>query len=100
MTSRKEFHPPNHTPYPIPIPRTLYPLSRTPYSIPHTLYPILQVFEGYGQTECAAGATVTTAGDLSAGCVGPPIPCSIIKLADVPDMNYFAAKGEGEVSGI
>lgn len=26
------------------------------------------------------------------------MPCSIIKLVDVPEMNYLAAKGEGEVS--
>lgn len=26
------------------------------------------------------------------------MPCSIIKLVDVEEMNYLAAKGEGEVS--
>lgn len=26
------------------------------------------------------------------------MPCSIIKLVDVQEMNYLAAKGEGEVS--
>lgn len=31
------------------------------------------------------------------GHVGPPLPCNIVKLVDVEDMNYFAAKGEGEV---
>lgn len=27
------------------------------------------------------------------------MPCNYIKLVDVEDMNYLAAKGEGEVSG-
>ena len=59
-----------------------------------------QVFEGYGQTECTAGATLTLPGDFGPGHVGPPLSCNIVKLVDVPDMNYFAANGEGEVSGI
>lgn len=31
------------------------------------------------------------------GQVGPPIPCCKIKLVDVPDMNYYAKDGRGEV---
>ena len=31
------------------------------------------------------------------GHVGPPLPCNLVKLVDVPDMNYLAANGEGEV---
>ncbi|XP_067858332.1 long-chain-fatty-acid--CoA ligase 5 [Heptranchias perlo] len=56
-----------------------------------------QIFEGYGQTECTAGCTFSMAGDSTAGHVGAPIPCNILKLVDVEDMNYFAAHGEGEV---
>ncbi|XP_078269628.1 long-chain-fatty-acid--CoA ligase 5 [Rhinoraja longicauda] len=56
-----------------------------------------QIFEAYGQTECTAGCTFSMAGDATAGHVGPPLPCNIVKLVDVEDMNYFAAKGEGEV---
>ncbi|XP_069467891.1 long-chain-fatty-acid--CoA ligase 5 [Ambystoma mexicanum] len=56
-----------------------------------------QIFEAYGQTECAAGCTFSTPGDWTAGHVGAPIPCNIIRLEDVTDMNYFAANGEGEV---
>ena len=29
--------------------------------------------------------------------VGPPVACNNIKLADVPDMEYFSARGQGEV---
>ncbi|NXU89944.1 ACSL1 ligase, partial [Xiphorhynchus elegans] len=56
-----------------------------------------QFYEGYGQTECTAGCSLSLAGDWTAGHVGAPMPCSIIKLVDVQEMNYFAAKGEGEV---
>ena len=57
-----------------------------------------QVMEGYGQTECNAAATVTVPGETEPGHVGPPIPSVRIKLADVPDMNYFAANSVGEVA--
>uniref|UniRef100_H3CXM8 long-chain-fatty-acid--CoA ligase n=1 Tax=Tetraodon nigroviridis TaxID=99883 RepID=H3CXM8_TETNG len=56
-----------------------------------------QFFEGYGQTECTAGCTMTLAGDWTAGHVGPPLPCNSVKLVDVAEMNYLAANGEGEV---
>lgn len=56
-----------------------------------------QIFEGYGQTECTAGCTFTMPGDASAGHVGAPLPCNIVKLVDVEEMNYFASNGEGEV---
>jgi hypothetical protein len=29
--------------------------------------------------------------------VGPPLPCCEVKLIDVPEMNYFAKDGKGEV---
>ncbi|KAK2557942.1 Long-chain-fatty-acid--CoA ligase 1 [Acropora cervicornis] len=32
----------------------------------------------------------------SAGHVGPPIPCNIVKLVDVEEMEYFAKSGQGE----
>ncbi|NXC03080.1 ACSL1 ligase, partial [Orthonyx spaldingii] len=56
-----------------------------------------QFYEGYGQTECTAGCSLSLPGDWTAGHVGAPMPCSIIKLVDVQEMNYLAAKGEGEV---
>ncbi|MEE6460819.1 hypothetical protein FKM82_001113 [Ascaphus truei] len=51
----------------------------------------------YGQTECTAGCSLTVPGDWTAGHVGAPMPCNQIKLVDVEEMQYFAAKGEGEV---
>lgn len=56
-----------------------------------------QFYEGYGQTECTAGCTMTLPGDWSAGHVGAPLPCNLVKLVDVPEMNYLAVNGEGEV---
>ncbi|XP_037547160.1 long-chain-fatty-acid--CoA ligase 5 [Nematolebias whitei] len=56
-----------------------------------------QIFEGYGQTECAAACTFTMPGDASVGHVGVPLPCNFLKLVDVEEMNYFASNGEGEV---
>uniref|UniRef100_A0A667YWH3 Long-chain-fatty-acid--CoA ligase n=1 Tax=Myripristis murdjan TaxID=586833 RepID=A0A667YWH3_9TELE len=56
-----------------------------------------QFYEGYGQTECTAGCTMTMPGDWTAGHVGAPLPCNSIKLVDVAEMNYLAANGEGEV---
>lgn len=58
------------------------------------------VLEGYGQTECAAAATVTPMGDQgSAGHVGIPLACNEVRLVDVADMGYKVTDtthGEGE----
>uniref|UniRef100_A0A8C8E3A3 Long-chain-fatty-acid--CoA ligase n=1 Tax=Oryzias sinensis TaxID=183150 RepID=A0A8C8E3A3_9TELE len=58
-----------------------------------------QIFEGYGQTECAAACTFTMPGDATTGHVGMPLPCNYMKLVDVEEMSYFASNGEGE-SGV
>ena len=55
------------------------------------------MFEGYGLTECTAGVTLSLPGDFSVGHVGAPLPCNLIKLVDVPEMDYYAKNNEGEV---
>ncbi|XP_003742810.1 long-chain-fatty-acid--CoA ligase 5 [Galendromus occidentalis] len=55
------------------------------------------IVEGYGQTECTAPCTLTFPGDILASHVGPPLACCEIKVVDVPEMNYYACNGEGEV---
>ncbi|KAF9899569.1 hypothetical protein BX616_002949 [Lobosporangium transversale] len=46
------------------------------------------VYEGYGQTEQAAGLAISYRGDLTPGQVGPPQLCVEVKLRDIPSMNY------------
>ncbi|KAF9973169.1 Long chain acyl-CoA synthetase 7 peroxisomal [Actinomortierella ambigua] len=46
------------------------------------------VYEGYGQTEQAAGLSVGYRNDLTPGQVGPPQLCTEVKLRDLPEMNY------------
>lgn len=55
------------------------------------------VVEGYGQTECVCPCTMTLPGDNDAGHVGPPLASAYIKLTDVPEMEYYAKKGFGEI---
>lgn len=55
------------------------------------------VLEGYGQTECAAPATLTILGDSNVEHVGPPLACCSIKLVDVPEMQYYASDNKGEI---
>lgn len=55
------------------------------------------VMEGYGQTESSAAATITLPGDHEPGHVGAPFTNLEIKLADVPDMNYFNKDDKGEI---
>ncbi|KAF9578967.1 Long chain acyl-CoA synthetase 7 peroxisomal [Lunasporangiospora selenospora] len=49
------------------------------------------VYEGYGQTEQAAGLSISYRGDLTPGQVGPPQLCTEVKLKDIPSMNYTSA---------
>lgn len=55
------------------------------------------VGEGYGQTECVCPCTLTLPGDRGTGHVGPPLASAYIKLTDVPDMEYYAREGFGEI---
>jgi long-chain acyl-CoA synthetase len=55
------------------------------------------VVEGYGQTECCGISSCQMLGDASTGNIGVPFNCNMIKLADVPDMQYFAKDNVGEL---
>lgn len=55
------------------------------------------VVEGYGQTECCGIASCQLIGDSSVGNIGVPLSCNMIKLADVPDLQYFAKDNVGEL---
>lgn len=56
--------------------------------------------QGYGLTETCAGGTFSEYDDPSVGRVGPPLPCSVIKLVDWPEGGYLitdAPKPRGEI---
>ncbi|XP_038060252.1 long-chain-fatty-acid--CoA ligase 5-like [Patiria miniata] len=53
--------------------------------------------EGYGQTENAGMCSSTMFHDVSAGHVGSPSMAFKFKLVDVPEMDYFADKDQGEI---
>jgi long-chain acyl-CoA synthetase len=48
------------------------------------------VVEGYGQSENSACATTNILVDPSSGHIGVPQPAMVIKLRDVPSMNYYS----------
>ncbi len=52
--------------------------------------------EGYGQTECAACASITWTSDPTNGHVGAPYPSCEFKLVDVPEMNYTSDDVDAE----
>ncbi|KAK6939871.1 AMP-dependent synthetase/ligase, partial [Dillenia turbinata] len=45
--------------------------------------------QGYGLTETCAGGTFSEFDDTSVGRVGPPLPCSFVKLVDWPEGGYL-----------
>nr|CAB3219799.1 long-chain-fatty-acid--CoA ligase 1 [Phallusia mammillata] len=53
--------------------------------------------EGYGQTEATAGIAISVPGDYYSGSVGTPTLSNYVKLVDVPEKNYFAKEGVGEI---
>ena len=52
---------------------------------------------GYGQTEATAAISISLPGDFNSGSVGTPALCCEVKLADVPEQEYYAKNGKGEV---
>ncbi|KAI5192257.1 long-chain acyl-CoA synthetase [Nematocida minor] len=55
------------------------------------------MFEGYGQTETAAGNITTDIFTNEKGVIGIPFPCNKIKLVSRPESNVFAEKNQGEI---
>ncbi|KAK2192639.1 hypothetical protein NP493_27g03000 [Ridgeia piscesae] len=55
------------------------------------------VIEGYGQTEGTAVISAQVPGDSGTGYVGPPWPTNIVRIVDVPEMDYYAKNQKGEV---
>jgi long-chain acyl-CoA synthetase len=52
--------------------------------------------ECYGQTECVIGCSQTST-DTEPGQTGIPTTMNYIKLVDVPDKDYYAKDGVGEI---
>ena len=52
--------------------------------------------ECYGQTECVIGCS-QTANDMEPGETGIPTSMNYIKLVDVPEKEYYAKDGVGEI---
>ena len=55
------------------------------------------VIEGYGQTETAAGVSLTAIDDHTVGHVGGPLACNEVRLESVEEMNYLAGEMKGEI---
>lgn len=64
--------------------------------MPQHLHTFMQVvfmaplLQGYGLTENSAAAAVTPLGYRFPGRIGGPIPCTEMKLVDVPEMEYLS----------
>ncbi|CAJ0599750.1 unnamed protein product [Cylicocyclus nassatus] len=56
-----------------------------------------KIAEAYGQTETTAIATLSWLGDWTGGHCGGVSTCCNIKLIDVPELNYYAKDGRGEI---
>ncbi|BHF69237.1 hypothetical protein SprV_0301228000 [Sparganum proliferum] len=58
----------------------------------------VHAYEAYGLTETCGATIMTLPGDYVCGHVGAPLPCSKIKLVDVPDMDLFVDRDQvGEI---
>jgi long-chain acyl-CoA synthetase len=52
--------------------------------------------EAYGQTECILGCSQTV-NDIEPGATGIPTSSNYLKLVDVPEKEYYAKDGVGEI---
>ena len=51
----------------------------------------------YGITETSGVVSIAYPFDMDPGSVGPPLPCSLVKLTDAPEQKYFVENGFGEI---
>jgi long-chain acyl-CoA synthetase len=65
-----------------PLPAALHEFVRGCFGCP--------LLQGYGMTENAAAAVAQPVGYNVAGNVGGPLPCTEVKLEDVPDMGFHS----------
>ncbi|KAI5186739.1 long-chain acyl-CoA synthetase [Nematocida homosporus] len=56
-----------------------------------------KLFEGYGQTETAAGNITTTVSTKEKGVLGIPFLCNRVKLISRPESNALATNNQGEI---
>ncbi|KAI8137674.1 hypothetical protein BJV82DRAFT_717979 [Fennellomyces sp. T-0311] len=52
---------------------------------------------GYGMTESCGMCAVMAPEQFALGEVGAPVPCTEVKLVDVPELGYFASSNQGEI---
>jgi len=74
------------------------PLSGTAHAYLTACFGI-PLMQGYGLTETCGAGTVMLMNDRDTGTVGPPVPCTEIKLVDVPEMGYLTTNNppQGEI---
>lgn len=65
------------------------PISKEVFLFYRACFPVM--LEGYGMTESSCVISLIDPADRSLGHVGAPIPCTEIKLADIPDMGYLSS---------
>lgn len=66
------------------------PISKD--TLEFVLCALAPVVQGYGATETSAVSALAMGFDMTLGHVGPPVGSSVIRLVDVPDMNYFSGE--------
>ncbi|CAF3706847.1 unnamed protein product [Adineta steineri] len=74
---------------------TSAPLSREVCAFSRAAFSCLFI-EMYGQTECVIGCSQTPS-DIESGETGIPTALNHIKLVDVPEKEYYAKDGVGEI---
>lgn len=74
------------------------PISEEVYSFCRAALGV-HAYEAYGLTETCGAMIMTLPFDYIAGHTGTPLPCSMVKLIDVPDMDIIVSRDNaGEVN--